>query len=241
FLLLAASLLSITSPNSMSMASMPGMSNMSHTPSSSSQMAMSGNQMQMQRQTKNSTLVKEVKLTNVNAKIEINPFHSGFNTFKITFTDPSDKQYTKVTAAEMVFKNDKADIGPITANLNKIQPNVFAVTGGYIGQQGEWNIAFAAQRQADYDLNYDFTSKVANAPSASTSSPSSNTNMKMGSSMGTNNNLNNLQNQEPLPKFDSFAILAIVLSLILGIISWYTYQRSKQDLKVAIDRFEGGN
>jgi hypothetical protein len=146
-----------------------------------------------------------------------------------------------VTAAEMVFKNDKADIGPITANLNKIQPSVFAVTGGYIGQPGEWNIAFAAQRQADYDLNYDFTSKVANAPSAPISSPSSNTNMKMSGDMGINNNLGNSQNQEPLPKFDSFAILVIVLSIILGIISWYTYQRSKQDLKVAINRFEGGN
>jgi putative copper export protein len=56
FLLLVASLLTITSPNSMSMASMPGMSNMpnmlTHTTSSSSQMSMSGNQMQMQMQTK---------------------------------------------------------------------------------------------------------------------------------------------------------------------------------------------
>jgi uncharacterized membrane protein len=44
-----------------------------------------------------------------------------------------------------------------------------------------------------------------------------------------------------MPKFDSFAILAIVLSIMLGVISWYTYKRSKQDLKIAIDRFEGGN
>ena len=66
--------------------------------------------------------------------------------------------------------------------------------------------------------------------------------MKMGNSVNTNNNdLSNSQNQEPMPKFDSFAILAIILSVLLGIISWYTYQRSKQDLKVAIDRFEGGN
>ena len=50
----------------------------------------------------------------------------------------------------------------------------------------------------------------------------------------------NSQAQEQLPKFDSFAILAIILSILLGIVSWYTYQRSKQDLKLAIDRFEGG-
>ncbi|HEY7082747.1 MAG TPA: CopD family protein [Nitrososphaeraceae archaeon] len=244
-LLLVASLLTITSPNSMSMASMPGMSNMPntlHAPSSSSQMPMSGNQMQMQ--TKNSTLVKQVKIMNVNGKIEINPFYSGFNTFKITFTDLSGKPYNKATGAELIFKNEKADIGPIVVTMKKIQPNVFTV-GTFIGLPGEWNIALAAQRQADYDLNYEFTSKVTNAPSTftSTSSPSSNANMKMGTSnIGTNNNiLGNSQNQEPMPKFDSFAILAIVLSVILVLISWYTYKRSKQDLIIAIDRFEGGN
>jgi hypothetical protein len=252
FLLLVASLLTITSPNSMSMASMPGMSNMpnmpTHTPSSSSQMSMSGNQMQMQMQTKNSTLVKQAKIMNVNGKIEINPFYSGFNTFKITFTDLSGKPYTKVTGAELIFKNEKADIGPIVVTMKKIQPNVFTV-GTFIGLPGEWNIALAAQRQADYDLNYDFTSKVTNAPSSSTPSQTSNSNMQMqmtnsGGAVETNtNNPINSQNQETVSKFDSFAfaVFAIILSVLLGIISWYTYQRSKQDLKIAIDRFEGGN
>jgi hypothetical protein len=250
FLLLVASLLTITSPNSMSMASMPGMSNMpnmlTHTTSSSSQMPMTGNQMQ----TKNSTLVKQVKIMNVNAKIEINPFYSGFNTFKITFTDPSGKPYTKVTGTELIFKNEKADIGPIVVTMKKLQPNIFIV-GTFIGLPGEWNIALSAQRQADYDLNYDFTSAVANTPPTSTSAPSppSNANMKIGASntgtAGNNNNNipSNSQNQETVSKFDSFAfgVFAIILSVLLGIISWYTYQRSKQDLRIAIDRFEGGN
>ena len=235
FLLLAASLLSITSPNSMSMASMPNMPNMpnmAHTPStsSSSQMAMTENQMQM----KNSTLVKQAKIMNVNTKIEINPFYSGFNTFKISFTDPNGKPYTKITGAEMIFKNEKVDIGPIVVTMKKLQPNIFAV-GTFIGLPGEWNIAMAAQRQADYDLNYAFTSKITNAPQHS------NATMKMGTTSNNNNdNMLNSQAQEQLPKFDSFAILAIILSILLGIISWYMYRRSKQDLKLAIDRFEGG-
>jgi putative copper export protein len=230
FLLLAASLLSITSPNSMSMASMPNMVHITST-SSSSQMAMTENQMQM----KNSTLVKQSTIMNVNTKIEINPFYSGFNTFKITFTDPNGKPYTKITGAEMIFKNEKADIGPIVVTMKKIQPNIFAV-GTFIGLPGEWNIAMAAQRQADYDLNYAFASKITNAPQPS------NTNMNMGSTSNDNNNNNILttQNQEQLPKLDSFAILAMILSILLGIISWYTYQRSKQDLKLTIDRIEGG-
>jgi uncharacterized membrane protein len=224
FLLLAASLLSMTSPNSMSMASMPNMAHISSTSSSSpSQMAMTENQMQM----KNSTLVKQAKIMNVNTKVEINPFYSGFNTFKITFTDPNGKPYNKVTGAELIFKNDKADIGPIVVTMKKIKPNIFAV-GTFIGLPGEWNIAMAAQRQADYDLNYAFTSKIT-------------TNMKMGTTSNNNNNDNipNSQTQEQLPKFDSFAVLAIILSVLLGIISWYTYRRSKQDLKVVIDKFEG--
>ncbi|HEY7110018.1 MAG TPA: CopD family protein [Nitrososphaeraceae archaeon] len=234
FLLLVASMLTITSPNSMSTASMSGMSNMPnmpHTSISSSQMIMPENQMQM----KNSTLVKQAKILNVNTKVEINPFYSGFNTFKISFTDPSGKPYTKVTGAELIFKNEKADIGPIVVTMKKLQPNIFAV-GTFIGLPGEWNIAMAAQRQADYDLNYAFTSKITNAPQHS------NTNMKMSNTSNNNNNDNilNSQTQGQLPKFDSFAILAIILSILLGIISWYTYRRSKQDLRVAINRFEGG-
>jgi hypothetical protein len=198
-----------------------------------------------QMQTKNSTLVKQAKIMDVNTKVEINPFYSGFNTFKITFTDPSGKPYTKVTDAELIFKNEKADIGPIVVTMKKIQPNIFTV-GTFIGLPGEWNIAMAAQRQADYDLNYDFTSKVTNAPTSSTSSQTSNANMQMqmtnGGAVGTNtNNPINSHNQETMPKFDSFAILALILSILLGIMSWYTYQKSKQDLKLAIDKFEGDN
>jgi hypothetical protein len=83
---------------------------------------------------------------------------------------------------------------------------VLSLVGGLIGQSGEWNVAMAAQRQADYGLNYAFTSKIANAPHQA-----SNTNMKMDSS-GSNGNISNSQNQEEMPKFDLFALLAIILS-----------------------------
>ena len=75
---------------------------MSHTTStsSSSQMAMTGNQMQM----KNSTLVKQVKIMNVNTKIEINPFHPGLTRLRSTFTDLNGKPYTKVTGCRNDFQ-----------------------------------------------------------------------------------------------------------------------------------------
>ena len=141
--LLVASLLSVTSPNSMTMASMSDMSHSMSSTAPSSQMSMTGNQMQM----KNSTYAKQTRIMNVNTKIEINPFYSGFNTFKITFTDLNGKPYTKVTGAEMIFRNEKADIGPIVVTTHKIQPNIFTV-GAFIGLPGEWNVAMAGTEKS---------------------------------------------------------------------------------------------
>ena len=82
--LLVASLLTITSPNPMNMSSMSMGSSSSPFLLMLPQYQMAGMSM---NNAKNSSYVKEVKILNVNTKIEINPFHSGFNTFKITFTD----------------------------------------------------------------------------------------------------------------------------------------------------------
>ena len=95
--LLAASLLTITSPPVMNMPSM------AMTPSSSSQSnTMSGMSM---TPVKNSTFVTQQNVLNVKTKIEINPFYSGFNVFKVTFTDTAGKPYTKVSTTEIVFSN----------------------------------------------------------------------------------------------------------------------------------------
>jgi hypothetical protein len=50
-----------------------------------------------------------------------------------------------VSAVELVFKNEHADIGPITAKLNQTSPGVYAVIGGYLSQPGQWDISMAAQ------------------------------------------------------------------------------------------------
>lgn len=204
--LLVASILTITSPSPMNAGYMN--MNMNMTPSSTS---MSINNI------KNSSFVREVKILGVNTKIEVNPFHSGFNTFKITFTDEGKKVYSKISAVRMIFKNDQADIGPITANLKPISPGVYSITGGYLSQPGEWNIAMAVQRPSDYDLNYRFSSMITQAKE------STNTAMSSLSSV--------LNIQKRIPAFDSFAILAIVLAAIVGFGSAYFYKKSKQELK----------
>jgi hypothetical protein len=47
--------------------------------------------------------------------------------------------------------------------------------------------------------------------------------------------------QEPMPKFDSFAMLAIGLAITVGLFSAYNYKRSKQELRETIAMFEQRN
>ena len=109
--LLAASLLTITSPPAMNMGMSSMAASMSSSSSSMSRMSMTP--------TKISHILIQTKIMNVNTKIEINPFYSGFNTFKVTFTDANGKPSTKVNAAEMTFTNTVANMGPIVANLHR--------------------------------------------------------------------------------------------------------------------------
>ena len=204
--LLVTSLLTITSPSPMNMSSMSmgTSSSPSSSPAPGSTEQMDGMSM---HNTENSSYVKEAKILNVNTKIEINPLHSGFNTFKITFTTPDGKPYSNISTVRMIFKNNQADIGPITTSLKPVSTGVYTITGGYISQPGEWNIAIAAQRPSNYDLNYRFNSNVNETsagivPSASSSSVgNSNASMEMGS-MSSDNGI-----QETMPVFDSFTVI----------------------------------
>jgi hypothetical protein len=126
--LLAASLLTITSPPVMNMPSM------AMTPSASHSNTMPGMSV---IPAKNSTKIIQTKIMNVNTKIEINPFYSGFNVFKVTFTDSSGKPYSKVSTSEITFAKTAADISNVVANLKRIGPGVFSVTGAYISQHVE--------------------------------------------------------------------------------------------------------
>jgi hypothetical protein len=123
--LLIASLLTITSPPS----KMSSMAMMNVPSSSSSSTNMTGMSM---TPIKNHTYVKETTMMNVNTKIEITPFYSGSNTFKVSFTDTQDKPYTKVSSVTMAFRNDQAGIGPIAANFNQSGPGTYTITGGYL-------------------------------------------------------------------------------------------------------------
>jgi putative copper export protein/methionine-rich copper-binding protein CopC len=234
--LLVASLLTITSPPTTSM-SMPSMDEGSHTMVMSDGNVMTMNDMSMSNfKNNNNSYVKEVKILDVNTKIEINPFYSGFNTFKITFTDTNGQPYSKILTVRMIFKNDQADIGPITTKLFKVSPGVYTIRGGYISQPGEWNVAMAAQRPSDYDLNYRFNPTV-NSSSSSSSSSSAMTQTSSNNSSNNTDKAYNMNNTDSrfVPVFDSFTFLAITLAVIIGITSYYFNKKSKEKLRETID------
>jgi copper transport protein len=244
--LLVASLLTTTSPPSISTSmNMPSMDEDSH-----SMMTMShdgfgkSNNMPVQN-LKNNSYVKEVNILNVTTKLEINPFHSGINTFKISFTDSHKEPYSNISTVRMIFKNEQADIGPITKKLNQISPSIYAITGGYISQPGEWNIAMVAQRPLNYDLNYKFISIINSSSTdmSSTTDTKTNDNNDMSrneqgiiKNMNPDNSMNNEKlATQPIDVSSPFTLSAITLVVVIGLVSFSFYKKSKQKLKTTID------
>jgi hypothetical protein len=91
-----------------------------------------------------------------------------------------------------------------------------------------------AQRQSDFDLNYEFNAKVTSpppsAPSMAAGEASSTANTASATTPSTM--------QEIPPKFDSFAWLAIALAIGVVFGSTFYYRRSKKELMKTIEMLE---
>jgi hypothetical protein len=200
----------------------------------------------------NNSYSSNVKIMDTNAKIQINPFYTGFNTFKINFTGADGKPAKNISNVVLQFTNDQANIGPIVVNLKKVNDGVYSIFGGYLSQKGNWTIQLTGQRTGAYDLNYDFNANIKQKPTSSPTlaadqSPSPNTpqsskqqqqqQQKLSTSgiVGNNNSMN--QSELP-PSFDSFALLAIVLAGLVILGSAYYFKKSKQQLKETLNMFE---
>ena len=245
--LLVASLLTTTSPPSSSTSmNMPSMDEDSHTMMMMSHDGFGKSNNMPMPNLKNNSYVKEVNILNVTTKLEINPFHSGFNTFKITFTDSHKEPYSNLSTVRMIFKNEQADIGPITKKLNQISPGIYAITGGYISQPGEWNIAMTAQRPSNYDLNYKFTSIINSSLTDMSTTTSTKTNDnnnisrneqgKIIKNMDTNNSMNiDKLATQTIDVSNPFTLSAITLAVVIGLVSFSFYKKSKQKLRTTLD------
>jgi methionine-rich copper-binding protein CopC len=113
----------------------------------------------------NNTFSDQVTIDNVNLQYKITPFYAGIsNSFNVTLTDASGKFPTNIKNVIIQFNNKQAGIGPVVANLDKLENGVYSTEGGYLSQPGEWDIKIIVQRNEAYDLNHSFKVTVKATP-----------------------------------------------------------------------------
>ena len=101
--------------------------------------------------------VEKTIIDKVHLEYEIIPLIAGdINTFTVTLKDEMGKPIDNVKNVIMQFNNQEQNIGPIIANLKKVENGIYNTTGPYLSQDGEWNIKITVQRTGEYDLNHSF-------------------------------------------------------------------------------------
>ena len=101
--------------------------------------------------------IEKTIIDQVDLKFEIIPFTAGdINTFTVTLKDEMGKPIDNIKNVIMQVNNQEQNIGPIIANLKKVENGIYNTTGPYLSQDGEWNIKITVQRTGEYDLNHSF-------------------------------------------------------------------------------------
>jgi len=193
---------------------------------------------------------EHVTISGVDTTLEITPFHAGFNDFTVTLSDAATSSPPQnINAVFLRFTNQEARIGPIVTTLNSTEDGSgrYSAIGGYLSQTGNWEIDLIVQRIGAYDLNHSFEAVLGATPDHE--------NMDMGADMNMNMNMegheaststtsdadameNELESSSP-PAFDSFAWLAIGLSVAVGAGSAYYFRKSKKQLEGTLKTLEG--
>jgi copper transport protein len=228
--LFAASLLTITSP-----------------PSQMHQQQEAGTTPDAGMETGTPGFSQEVTISRVDTTFEITPFHAGFNTFTVTLRDTAGSSPQNINAVFLRFTNPEARIGPIVATLNKTDDSGrYSAIGGYLSQTGNWTIDLIVQRISAYDLNHSFDVTLGASSSHDNSMDmSADMNMQMQdrdagtTSTKTNAQEDQLESPSPPPAFDSFAWLAIGLSVAVGFGSAYYFKKSKHQLENTLKILKG--
>ena len=229
--LFAASLLTITSP-----------------PSQMHQQQEAGTTPDAGMETVTPGFSQELTISGVDTTFEITPFHTGFNTFTVTLRDTAGSSPQNINAVFLRFTNPEARIGPIVATLNKTDDSGrYSAIGGYLSQTGNWTIDLIVQRISAYDLNHSFDVSLGASSSHDNNSMdmSADMNMQMQdheagtTSTKTNAQEDQLESPSPPPAFDSFAWLAIGLSVAVGFGSAYYFKKSKHQLENTLKILKG--
>ena len=190
----------------------------------------------MQENTGTPGFSEKVTINGVDITLEITPFHPGFNTFTVTLSDTvSGSPPQNINSVYLRFTNPEARIGPIVTTLNSTgDSGRYSATGGYLSQTGNWTIDLIVQRIGAYDLNHSFDATIGASSSHDNMDMSADMNMQMqdheGGTTSTNSNAqeDELESPTPPPAFDSFAWLAIGLSVAVVVGSAYYFKKSKR-------------
>ena len=113
----------------------------------------------------NNDFANSTIIDNVNVTYKISPFYSGINNnFTVSLSDSDGKVPTNVKTVLVIFSNKQAELGPISAELTKVDEGEYSGSGGYLSQPGEWEVKMIVQRNEAYDLNHSFTFNIKNPP-----------------------------------------------------------------------------
>jgi copper transport protein len=232
--LFAASLLTITSP-----------------PSQMTEHQEAGAMPEMEMQdtsTPNPGFSEQVTISDVDTTLEITPFHAGFNTFTVRLSDAATGSPPQnINEVYLRFTNPEARIGPIVTTLNSTDDGSgkYSAIGGYMSQTGNWEIDLVVQRIGAYDLNHSFDAAIGASSDHENMDMGSDMNMRMenheaapSTRSDTDIIENELESPSP-PAFDSFAWLAIGLSVAVGAGTAYYFRKSKQQLEGTLKTLEG--
>ncbi|MDQ4065994.1 MAG: CopD family protein, partial [Thermoproteota archaeon] len=191
---------------------------------------------------------EQVTISGVDTTLEITPFHAGFNTFTITLNDAATGLPPQnINAVYLRFTNPEARIGPIVTTLNSTGESSgrYSAIGGYLSQTGNWEIDLIVQRMGAYDLNHSFDATLGTSSDHENMDMSADMNMNMenhdaGTSATSDaDTIENELESPPPPTFDSFAWLAIGLSVAVGAGSAYYFTKSKKQLEGTLKTLEG--
>jgi copper transport protein len=194
---------------------------------------------------------EQATISGVDVTLEITPFHAGFNTFTVTLRDAATGSPPQnINTVFLRLTNAEARIGPIVTTLNSTDDGSgrYSAVGGYLSQPGNWKIDLIVQRIGAYDLNHSFDVTLGTSSGHETMNMGADTNMHMEDheastattiSANTNATEDELESPSVPPALDSFAWLAIGLSIAVGAASAYYFRKSKQRLQGTLKTLEG--
>jgi len=160
--------------------------------------------------------------------LTISPFHLGFNNFTVSIPEASQNS-SQISRVFIEFKKSDGSLGPIIARLQKINPGVYSIVGGYLSQPGQWDMRITIQRMGAYDLNYRLTETL-NSTSAS-ESEHMNMNMKMNMNMNMTMDSTLSENQNMPSKSLFFTYVFTILGIVVASLSVVFYIQARKSMK----------